>query len=95
MHMTAATLGLAAATFLASAVEFVGYDFIVGDAWEIAAGVVAVLGIGAGLLRTDRVDRAFILLVVALGVGLVLGGSLLAEARRRRRAGRQRPAESG
>ena len=25
------------------------YDFIVGDAWEVAAGVVAVLGIGAGL----------------------------------------------
>ncbi len=64
------------------------YDFIVGDAWEVAAGVVAVLGIGAGLLRTDGVDRAFIPLVVALGVGLVLGGSLLAEVRRRRRAGR-------
>jgi hypothetical protein len=64
------------------------YDFIVGDAWEIAAGVVAVLGISAGLLRTDGVDRAFIPLVVALGVGLVLGGSLLAEVRRRRRAGR-------
>ena len=64
------------------------YDFIVGDAWEIAVGVVAVLGIGAGLLRTDGVDRAFIPLVVALGVGLVLGGSLLAEVRGRRRAGR-------
>jgi len=64
------------------------YDFVVGDAWEIAAGVVAVLGIGAWLLRTDAVDRAFIPLVVALGVGLALGGSLLAEVRRRRRAGR-------
>jgi hypothetical protein len=64
------------------------YDFIVGDAWEIAAGVVAVLGIGAWLLRTDGIDRAFIPLVVALGVGLMLGGSLLAEVRRRRRAGR-------
>ena len=29
------------------------YEFIVGDAWEIAAGVVAVLGIGVGLLRTN------------------------------------------
>ena len=64
------------------------YDFIVGDAWEIAAGVVAVLAIGVWLLRTDAVDRAFIPLVVALGVGLALGGSLLAEVRRRRRAGR-------
>jgi hypothetical protein len=63
------------------------YEFIVGDAWEIAAGVVAVLGIGAGLLRTDAVDRAFIPLVVALGVGLVLGFSLLAEMRGRGRAG--------
>jgi len=64
------------------------YDFIVGDAWEVAAGVVAVLGIGVGLLRTDGVNRGVIPLVVALGVGLVLGGSLLAEVRRRRRAGR-------
>ena len=64
------------------------YDFIVGDAWEIGAGVVAVLGIGAGLLHTDAVDRAVIPLVVALGVGLVLAGSLLAEVRRRRRAER-------
>ncbi len=64
------------------------YEFIVGDAWEIAAGVVAVLGIGVGLLRINVVPRAFIPLVVALGVGLVLGGSLLAEVRRRRRAGR-------
>jgi len=63
------------------------YDFIVGDAWEVAAGVVAVLGIGVGLLRTDGVNRGVIPLV-ALGVGLVLGGSLLAEVRRRRRAGR-------
>ena len=64
------------------------YDFIVGDAWEIAAGVVVVLGIGAWLLRTDGIDRIFIPLVVALSVGLVLSGSLMAEARRRRRAGR-------
>jgi len=73
--------------FLVSFLRF-WYDFIVGDAWGIAAGVVAVLGIGAGLLRTDGVDRAFIPLVVALGVGLVLGGSLLAEVRRRRQARR-------
>jgi hypothetical protein len=64
------------------------YDFIIGDSWEIAAGVVAVLAIGAGLLRTDAVDRAFIPLVMALGVAFVLGGSLLAEVRHRRRAGR-------
>jgi hypothetical protein len=69
--------------FLISFARF-WYDFIVGDAWEIGAGVVAVLAIGAGLLRTDRVDRAVVPLVVALGVGCVLGGSLLAEVRRRR-----------
>jgi hypothetical protein len=73
--------------FLVSFLRF-WYEFIVGDAWEIAAGVVAVLGIGVGLLRTNGVDRAFIPLVVALGVGLVLGASLLAEVRRRRRDGR-------
>ena len=73
--------------FLVSFLRF-WYEFIVGDAWEIAAGVVVVLGVGAGLLRASGVARAFIPLVVALGVGLVLGGSLLAEVRRRRRAGR-------
>jgi hypothetical protein len=73
--------------FLVSFLRF-WYEFIVGEAWEIAAGVVAVLGIGVGLLRTNGVDRAFIPLVVALGVGLVLGASLLAEVRRHRRDGR-------
>ena len=64
------------------------YDFIVGDAWEIAAGVVAVLAIGAWLLHADVLDRAFIPLGVALGIGLVLCGSLIAEVRRPRRARR-------
>jgi hypothetical protein len=71
------------------------YEFIVGEAWEIAAGVVAVLGIAVALLRTHGVDPALIPLVVALGVGLVLGGSLLAEVRRRRRAGPQMPSSEG
>jgi len=31
------------------------YDFIVGDCWEIATGVVMVLGFGAILIATETV----------------------------------------
>jgi|GEM_PF-1069416 hypothetical protein len=31
------------------------YDFIVGDCWEIAAGVVIILGLGAILISTEMI----------------------------------------
>jgi hypothetical protein len=62
------------------------YDFIVGDAWEIAAGVVAVLVVGALLVRSEAVPEAVIPPLVGLGLILVVAGSILAEARRRARA---------
>ena len=59
------------------------YDFVVGDAWEIAAGIAAVLAVGALLLAATDVDHGLVPPLVAVGVVLVVAGSLLAEARRR------------
>jgi len=44
------------------------YDFIVGDAWEIALGVIIVLTLGAALLRTNSVDQEIVPLLVAAGI---------------------------
>ncbi len=62
------------------------YDFVVGDAWEIAAGIVVVLAIGAALVRSEVVPLAAIPPLVGLGIILVVGGSIYVEARRRARA---------
>ena len=63
-------------------------EFVVGDDWRIAAGVVAVLAVGAVLVGTDAVDHALVALVVGAGVmavavtRVVVGG--VAAARRAR-----------
>jgi hypothetical protein len=59
------------------------YDFIVGDAWEIALGVIIVLTLGAALLRTNSVDQEIVPLLVAVGIWAIVAGSILVEARRR------------
>jgi hypothetical protein len=62
------------------------YDFIVGDAWEIAAGVVAVLAVGAFLASREALPEEQLALLVGAGIVLVVGDSLALEARRRSRA---------
>jgi hypothetical protein len=59
------------------------YDFIVGDAWEIALGVIIVLTLGAAVLRTNSVDQEIVPLLVAAGIWVIVAGSILVEARRR------------
>ena len=59
------------------------YDFIVGDAWEVAAGIVIVLAVGALLARSPAVPALVIGPVVLVGALLVIGFSLFLEARRR------------
>jgi hypothetical protein len=44
------------------------WDFIVGDDWRIAAGVVATLGLGALALRADLVSDSLIAVLVAAGI---------------------------
>lgn len=62
------------------------YDFIVGDAWEIAAGIVLVLGLGIVALRTGTVPAATMPVLMGAGIVLVVSLSLLWEGRRRIRA---------
>lgn len=64
------------------------YDFIVGDAWEIAAGVVLVLAAGGVLLHLAAVPEWVLPPLVGAGVLVVVGASVLAEARRRQQAAR-------
>ncbi len=59
------------------------YDFVVGDAWEIAAGIVLVLAIGAVLTSSGAVAHEVIPLLVGAGIVLVVAGSIWMEARRR------------
>ena len=44
------------------------WDFIVGDDWRIAAGVVASLGLGALALRADLVSDSLIAVLVTAGI---------------------------
>jgi hypothetical protein len=65
------------------------YDFIVGDAWEIAAGIVVVLVICAVLGATNALGDAAeytLTLLAGAGIVVVVTASLFAEARRRSRA---------
>ena len=58
------------------------YDFIVGDDWRIAAGVVLVLAGGAVLTATGAIGDAMLVTLVAAGIVAVVGVSIVAGARR-------------
>ena len=62
------------------------YDFIVGDAWENAAGIVAVLVLGIVALRAGAVSAEVLPVLMGAGIVLVVSLSLLWEGRRRIRA---------
>ncbi|HEU5317452.1 MAG TPA: hypothetical protein VFX49_15175 [Chloroflexota bacterium] len=62
------------------------FDFVVGDAWEIAAGIVVVIAIGALLAASEALGEEQLTLLVGAGFVLVVGASLYFEARRRARA---------
>jgi hypothetical protein len=57
------------------------YDFMIGDCWQIAAGVLVVLGCGAWLAHSQLIRSGLVPPVVGLGVVLVVVISLLATAR--------------
>jgi hypothetical protein len=58
------------------------YDFIVGDDWRIAAGVVAVLAGGAALVATGAVGDDVLVPLVGAGIVGVVSVSIVAGARR-------------
>jgi hypothetical protein len=61
------------------------WDFIVGDDWRIAAGVVTVLAAGALLVANTSAPDGLVAALVAVGIVAVAIGSIVASALRARR----------
>jgi hypothetical protein len=61
------------------------WDFIVGDDWRIAAGVVVVLASGALLVSQTTAPDGLVAALVAVGIVTVAIGSIAASALRARR----------
>ena len=58
------------------------WDFLIGEDWRIAAGVVAVLGGGALLVAQTGAPDGLVAALTALGILLVAIGSIAASALR-------------
>ena len=58
------------------------YDFLVGDDWRIAAGVVLVLAAGAALVATEAIGDDVLVPLVGAAIVAVVGLSIVAGARR-------------
>jgi hypothetical protein len=58
------------------------YDFVVGDDWRIAAGVVLVLAAGAAVVATDAVSDGVLVPLVGAAIIGVVAVSIVAGARR-------------
>jgi hypothetical protein len=58
------------------------WDFIVGDDWRIAAGVVVVLAGGAVLVADTEVPHALVAVLTAVGIAVVVLTSIVLAARR-------------
>ena len=61
------------------------WDFVVGDDWRIAAGVVTCLATGAVLVSATDASDALVSIVVAAGIVAVVVLSLATAARGARR----------
>ena len=61
------------------------WDFIVGDDWRIAAGVLLVLGVSAVLVSSARASDPLVATLTAVGIMLVAIGSIVVAALRARR----------
>jgi hypothetical protein len=57
------------------------YDFVVGDDWRIAAGVVLVLAAGAALVATGAVSHRVLVPLVGAGIVGVVSASIVSGAR--------------
>jgi hypothetical protein len=58
------------------------FDFIVGDDWRIALGVVLVLGLGALLVATEAVGANVLMPLLAAAIVAVVAASIVLGARR-------------
>ena len=61
------------------------WDFIVGDDWRIAAGVVLVLAIGGLLVADGDLSDALVAALTGLGLMAVAMASIVSAALRARR----------
>lgn len=61
------------------------WEFVVGDDWRIAAGVVAVLAGGAVLVSATRLPDGVVAVLVAVGIAAVAIGAIAGTALGRRR----------
>jgi hypothetical protein len=61
------------------------WDFIVGDDWRIAAGVVVVLSAGALVVANTSAPDGLVATLVAVGIVAVAIGSIATSALRARR----------
>jgi len=59
------------------------WEFVVGDDWRIAAGVVLVLSAGAVLVATGALSDGVLVPLVGAGIVAVASVSIVAGARRR------------
>jgi hypothetical protein len=57
------------------------YDFVVGDDWRIAAGVVAALGAGALALKAELLSDSLLAVLVGAAIVLVVVVSVFGSAR--------------
>jgi hypothetical protein len=60
------------------------YDFVIGDCWQIAAGVAVVLVAAAAVARAGLLPLIAVGPCVMLGIVVVVLASLLREARQHR-----------
>jgi len=58
------------------------WDFVVGDDWRIAAGVVTVLAAGAVVVSSGAVDDELVTVLVGAGIAVVATATIVLEARR-------------
>ena len=63
------------------------WEFVVGDDWRIAAGVVAVLTAGAVVVSRGTLDDEVVTVLVGAGIALVATVSIVLSARRATRRG--------
>lgn len=59
------------------------YDFIIGDDWKIAAGVVVTLVVGALVVGAAAVPAALLVPLLGLGLAGAFAVSLVVDVRRR------------
>jgi len=72
---------------LVKAVARFCWDFLVGDDWRIAAGVVAVLAAGAIVVARGSLDDEVLTVLVGAGIALVATASIVLPAWRAARGG--------